>query len=58
MDLQQINTIGKNKMGFINDQLDAINKNIRANWALIPNEEYEQLISEYECDNQLVTEYH
>lgn len=55
MDSQQMNvTIGKKK-GYLNDQLDAIYKNIRTSWALIPNEEYERLVCECECDDQLAT---
>ena len=50
MDLQQMNVLGRS---YAHDSLDTTAKSIRDSWALIPNEEYERIVFEYEGKDKL-----
>jgi hypothetical protein len=50
MDFQQMNALGR---GYAHDPLDTSTKSIRESWALIPNEEYERLVFDYEGTDNL-----
>jgi hypothetical protein len=47
MDFQQMNALGRSYA------LDLLDTSIRDSWALIPNEEYERLVFDYEGKDNL-----